>query len=506
MNSYHVMGLGSLLFILSFSPAHQALAEQAKTGGQADSANSAVPAGEGMPLATIPVEQHGDRLAAGHRDSPESQAHEHGAASNAPGTSKARITQAASRPKSPNHYVVTLVDKDATHPFYGIGDKQGFAINGVQGAELVMERGKTYFLEVKSSPMHDVYLSGDKLGWGALVIETGVKGNFIYEGEIEFTPDENTPDIIFYQCQNHKAMGGRIFIVNSGEGRDISKLIAKHGKLRDDDVSSAGRNDVSSDEVNKKLSYAKMVAMSKPAKRVKQSGHEQANDLLQEALGMLDQARIKQEAGDSREALALVDEALRKMSAASQMVPSDDVVGEQRQRYQDMLNTLNDNRKSHQAAAQRMQRSDGEASVVSYDKAEVEALVKKAENGAAGSKYSEAIASLQEADRLVTAALNEMLKSQTVVYQLNLDTPEGEYQYELDRYHGYVDLVPLALDDKQPNQSMKSLFDGYVSKGNESHAKALEFAAKGKYPEAIRLLQDATKDVQRGLRMLGVKE
>lgn len=510
MKSSNFMRAGLLLALLSGFPHQQAAAEQIESGHERAVGTSGMSAGGAqaeeklhavMPDGLAPQVSH-----PGHDVTGQTQSHGHAADTGVQTGKQPPVSQAALQPKSPNHFIVTLVEKDSTHPFHGIGDRMGFAVNGVQGAELVVERGKTYFLEVKSNPMHDVYLSGDRLGWGASVVEDGVKGNFVYEGVIEFTPNEKTPDVVFYQCQNHKAMGGRVFVVDPGAGNDLASLIARHGKLREDDSGSGAVAEVSGEEIMKKLSYAKMVAISKPAKRVKQSGHAQANALLEEALGMLDQARAKHEAGSNNDAIALIDEALRKMSAASKMVPSDDVVAEQKQRYQDLLKALNDNRKSHQAAAQKAQASAGKSAVIKYDEARVDALVRKAADNAAASGYAAAISSLQEADRLVTEALNGMLKSQTVVYQLNLDTPQGEYQYEMNRYLGYVDLVPVALAEKQPNPGQKTLFDGYVNKGGELHAKALEFAGKGQYPEAIRLLQDATKEVQRGLRLLGVKE
>ena len=39
---------------------------------------------------------------------------------------------------------VTVVTKDATHPYFGIGSPAGYALDGVQGKELTLIRGVTY--------------------------------------------------------------------------------------------------------------------------------------------------------------------------------------------------------------------------------------------------------------------------------------------------------------------------------------------------------------------------
>jgi hypothetical protein len=405
----------------------------------------------------------------------------------------------------PNHYILSLKPKTAQHPFFGVGDKQGFTINGTEGKQLVFVRGQTYVLKINSNPMHDVYISADKMGWGAKVVEDGVMGNFSYEGDLVFAPNEKTPDIVYYQCQNHKAMGGRIFVVNEGESQDLSALIAKHGAVNEG-VAGAGKKSASDDEVRKKLSYAGLVAMSKPAKRVKASGHAEANSLLAEAQKLLSDAKAKNQLGDNASAMMLIDEALRKMSLASQMVPSEGVVVEQRQRYEALLTAVNDQQETYQESYQRILSKQGADAVVEYDRAKVEELLGSAKSDAGGSNYNRAIDSLQEADRLITSALNEMMDSQTVTYELNIDTPEGEYKYEMDRYLGYAELIPVALEEKKPNQGQRMLFDGFVKKGEAMKGKAEEFAAEKKYPEAIRLVQEATKQVQRALRMIGIKQ
>jgi len=409
-------------------------------------------------------------------------------------------------PTDPYTYRVTLLPKDETHPFYGVGDKKGYAVDGVQGKELILERGRHYKFIIQSSPLHDVYISTDEMGWGAKVVEDGVSGNFIYDGVLEIVPNENTPDVIFYQCQNHKAMGGRIFVVDPGSSENIASLRAKYGVLSSATEPSGIDAGATEKEVKQKLSYAALVAMSKPAKRVQASGHAEANLLLKEFQELLAQAEQYQAEGKNSQAMASIDEALRKMSTASQMVPSERVIEEQRQRYQGMLKLVEDQRKIHQDLYGRTLKTRGAEEAIDYDRKTVDGLLAQAATRADAGDYEKAIDLLQQADKSVTSAVNLMMDSQTVVYELNIDTPEGEYQYEKNRYLGYVDLIPVAIEEKQPNKGQRMLFDGFVNKAAAMSSKAEEFAAEGKYPEGIRVMQEATKQVKRALLMLGVKQ
>lgn len=400
-------------------------------------------------------------------------------------------------------FSVTVAVKDNSHPYFGSGDRNGFVVDGVQGKELILVRGTEYRFAVKSTPMHDVYLSSNEDGWGAGVIEAGVKGNFIYDGVLTFTPGESTPDVIYYQCQNHKAMGSRMFVVNPGESFTLSELHAKHGIP---EVLKLEAVEATEDEVKQKLSYAAMVSMSKPAKRVRESGDVQAKALVDEAAMLLKQAREQSSAGKQGAAMALVDEALRKFSDASQRVPSEEVNAEQRLRYEGLLSSVADLRKTHQEKLDWVVKQKGAAKPVRYDVKQVDEWVRQATQAATRADYRSAVSRLLEAEKSVTMAINQMLDAQTMVYKLNLDTPEGEYAYERNRYLGYEELVPVALQERRPEAGQRSLFEGYVAKASTMYQEAQKYGERKEYPDAIKLLQEASAQLLRGLRLLGVNQ
>lgn len=406
--------------------------------------------------------------------------------------------------KDPNRFFISLVTKDKTHPFFGAGDKFGFAIDGVQGGEIVLERGKTYTFEIHSSPLHDVYLSASDIGWGSAAVESGVKGNFTYDGEMVFTPDQSTPGLLYYQCQNHKSMGGRIFVVNAGESKNIADLHKKHGvpaSVAEDSVATASDQDV-----KQKLSYAGIVLGSKPAIRIRESGNIQAQAILADATDLLKKAKESSLAGNNNQAMLMIDDALRKMSAASQMVPSADMQNEQKKRYDELTKSLSELRATHKQKYAWITKEKGISAGIKYDEKLVDENVAQAKSNYAKANYEAAIASMVDAEKMVTLAINKMMDSQTVVTKLNIDTPEGEFSYEKERYHGYEELIPVALEQRSPGAGEKSLFDGYVNRGKEMYKGALQFAEQKNYPDAIKLMQDASNQIMRGLRLLGINQ
>jgi hypothetical protein len=111
-------------------------------------------------------------------------------------------------------FIVTVADKTAQHPFFNQGWPEAFVVDGVQGQELTLTRGETYTFQMQNVPsIHPFYISTSQSGGGAGIFSEGVTGNFASGNQIlTFTPTEHSPDLLYYQCQAHDFMGGRINI------------------------------------------------------------------------------------------------------------------------------------------------------------------------------------------------------------------------------------------------------------------------------------------------------
>ncbi|HEB93080.1 MAG TPA: hypothetical protein ENI94_06365 [Gammaproteobacteria bacterium] len=394
-------------------------------------------------------------------------------------------------------YVVTLRKKDLSHPAYGKGHAMGLSIDGVPGKSIVLERGKTYTFLIDTDPQHDVYLSGKEIGWGSAPLVEGVQGAYTSKGTLTFVPGKNTPDKVYYACRNHPYMGAALYVVEPGESVEIEAVTA---------TVAPKKAQVSIAKVEQKLMFADMMITGKGAKRVLASDNEEAKRLLAAAKKDLAASRESLLAGALPEALALADQVVKGVGAASKMVPSEDAVAQLSQRHDELLHEIEDFEASYDSNYVRMAKAGSLPKDIGYDKTRVASLKGEAQSLASKGDYAKANAKLEQAQAIVTQGLHKMLDSKTLVYELKFDTPADEYDYELKRFGGYEELIPVAIEMKRPAAGALKLMDSFLDKARKRRDEAKEKAAEGDYGAAVGMLQQATKTVRRALRMVGVSQ
>jgi HEPN domain-containing protein len=407
----------------------------------------------------------------------------------------------------PNHFVITVGEKDQRHPQFGKGHKMGFLVNGVPGGPVVVERGKTYSFDVETNPKHDVYISTKPIGWGASPWSEGVEGAYIYQGTMTFTPTEDAPEVLYYSCRNHPNMGGEIHIIKPGEKVDIAKLTQASSGTTVQATASAKTNQpqVSVAMVNQKLMFADMLVNSAASNRVKASDNEQAKVEQRKAEELLAQAKVQLKAGDNQTAYTNAEQSLTLFKSAARHVPSEQEIVALKESYDELLHSIDNFKQSHEQSYKRMQKAGG-STAVDYDKKHVAALMDEAQKLTQKNDYVAANKKLEQAQVIITTAIQQMLNSQTIVYDLNFESPQEEYEYELKRFGGYEELIPIAVEQKQPNEGTIKLMESFVEKGRNKRNIAIETAKGGDYPRAVAMLQDATKEIRRALRMVGVMQ
>ena len=415
----------------------------------------------------------------------------------APVTAAPTSTAPAKLPKDPRTFLVTAAPKDARHPFSGAGHNLGFLINGEPGKPLVVERGQTYTFQVDTGVQHDFYLTTSPIGWGSGTYSDGVQGQFTYQGEVTFAPASTTPENLYYQCRNHKYMGGKIHVVNKGEAGKV-QLTAKEVV---NETSSVVK--VTDAQVKQKLAYGEMLlASSDPVKRVMASSHAEAKGLLGQSKTQFEQAKSLLAKNDLPAAQAAVDEGLRLMNTAARLVPAESVGADHKAQYE----TLHKEVKGYLVSYDKnVKAGQGKQASGTLDRAKFEALVKEGEALAAKGDYAAANKSLTHASTQITAVLSLMLDSATVVYDKSFTTPKEEYEYEVSRYDSFKELIPLALEQKQPTESQKQMMDDLVKKADRIVSEGKGFADRSDYTTAIQAYQAATENVERALKIIGVQ-
>jgi len=404
----------------------------------------------------------------------------------------------------PNHFLVTVGPKKPSHPAYGKGHAMGFLVDGVSGKELVVERGKIYTFEIATDQKHDVYLSTKAVGWGGAPFAAGVEGAYTYKGKMTLKADKETPGQLFYACRNHPYMGGVIHVVDKGQKID-SKQQTTAAKAAGGVVSTRAETATLS-KVKQKLMFAEMMLGAQGTKRVLASENDEAKQLVVAAKKKLGEGREQSAAGALPEALALADQSLKMLSEASRLVPGDEEVAQQAEAYKAKLAEIQDYQKSYRDNIKRMKKSGDVADDAKLDEKKLAATLTQAKSLAEKKDYVRANKLLRQARTTVTEALHKILDSKTIVYDLKFDTPEDEYEYELMRFSGYEELIPVAIEVKKPAPGAIKLMESFLSKARSRRAEAVTKAEAGDYPMAIAMLLQATKTVRRALRMVGVSQ
>ncbi len=407
-------------------------------------------------------------------------------------------------PTDPNTFLVTASVKTSEHPAYGQGLDSGFDVNGKPGKEIVVTRGEKYKFIVDTGVQHDFYFTTNRVGWGAGTYADGVEGQFIYKGEVSFEPSKTTPDLLYYQCRNHKYMGGKVYVLDKGE--DLAKVkAALEDSAGASNTKSRATAVVTAGAVKQKLGYAQMVIGSGSAKRIENSGDQQAIDMLTNARSQIEAAKESLAGNKLDQAMSQVNDGLRLMTAASRQITTESEMAgvNHKAQYEELSNSLKTYEGSYKRNSERAAKMD-QPLKAKLDEAEYERLIAGGKSLAEKGDYAAANKSLQKAQAMITSVLTSMLHAQTVTYDKKFETPQEEYEYELARYENYEELIPLAIEQKQPSQRALELIDSFVQKAAKIREEGKGVAAKGDYKMAIMAVQAATSNLQRALRMAGV--
>lgn len=409
--------------------------------------------------------------------------------------------------EGPADFVITAAVKDPKHPFYGVGHTQGLVVNGESGKELIVVRGQGYLFKVDTGVQHDFYLSTSPRGWGAATLADGVRGNFTYNGLVEFTPGPQTPALVYYQCRNHKNMGSMIHVVNKGDEGTV-KLGVRPESGDAADAAAAARpaaNGGADSPARQRLRFAQMfIDMSPATKRIESGSNGEAKLMLGRARDTLKLAQQLLDKGKDDEALARINDAMQAVTEAGKLVPDDSQQAEQKARYDEHVHAVQTFRDSYQRNYKLMTQKKGKK-VQGLDLQDLDGKVAQAQALAAAQKYVEANRLLGELQRTLTTGLASLLEDEVVSYELTFDSPQEQYEYELSRYHSHEELVPLAIEQKQPSQQILDLMNRFVDRAKEIHGLALKEGEKKNYGEAIQMLEGATSHLQRALQTVGVR-
>lgn len=243
---------------------------------------------------------------------------------------------------------------------------------------------------------------------------------------------------------------------------------------------------------------ATLMADSATAQRIVASGNERATAHLDQARVHHALARELLERGDLPAARRAADEVLRHVGLARRLVP--DAPARQaaaRQRYDKLSATL---QRLLEAWRQRLGRADAEDG----DLVAAIGLMETAGELARAQRFEEAGHTLAAAESHVLTGMNRLLNARTLDYTQRAATPAEEYQIELERHRGLIELVPLAVRDLEPRPEALALVERYTEASAAMRNQSQARARSGDMAQALADLRNAVLFVQRALTSAGL--
>lgn len=255
--------------------------------------------------------------------------------------------------------------------------------------------------------------------------------------------------------------------------------------------------------VEQKIKLLEMLINSPAAKGAANGREGESATLLEKGRSSIDNARKALADGRFDEAAKLLDEALKSASSASRKISpgegglSDSAqrkslqdLGEQVEMYRTSLNELAADRDKGAAARALLGR--------------VDALRAESAQLADGGRLGDASRKMADAYKLAVEEMSRLRAGQEVVLSLKFDTPADEYAYEKKRFASNEIMVDMMIAEGRAEGDKRRLVDGFVDAGRQLGARADTRANAGQYPEAVKLMEQASIQLIRALQSMGV--
>jgi len=251
-----------------------------------------------------------------------------------------------------------------------------------------------------------------------------------------------------------------------------------------------------------RLGYVqRLLTESSAAKKIDQSGDSQAMAMKAEAQARFDRATELHEAGDADAAEAELRESIRLLTEAARAAQGEPAVtSKQSSDYGQRRDSVAALAKAHDRIATEKGLDDMNRELqakVANDLSASDALLEEG-------KVGEARSMLDASYETVKSSLEALRGGDTLVRELNFETKEDEYLYELDRNDTHLMLVQVLFAEKMESSPMRATAEGFIDKASGLRTDAEDAAAKNNFEDAIELLEESTKELIRAIRSAGV--
>jgi hypothetical protein len=249
-------------------------------------------------------------------------------------------------------------------------------------------------------------------------------------------------------------------------------------------------------------SVATLLEKSSAAKQIEASGNAEALAMRAKARELRQQADDAYKAGKFPDASRLLDQAAKMMFDGVHLASPEQVTGEKKQR--DFDNRL-ESVKALLAAQKRIAAEKKLGAKGAETSNHIDAQIREASALAAAGKLDEGRTVLDKVYVSTKTAIEAMRDGDTLVRSLSFSSKEEEYRYEIDRNDTHKMLIKVLLEEKRAsNPGLEGMVQKYLEQSAALRTSSEGAAAKKDFEGAIRLLEDATKELVRAIRGAGV--
>lgn len=254
------------------------------------------------------------------------------------------------------------------------------------------------------------------------------------------------------------------------------------------------------DQVQRRLeSVHTLIESSSAARQIDSSKNANALAAREQARSLHQQAQAAFNSGDHEKAGRLLTQASQQMFSGVRLANPEEING--RKKWRDYEAKLASARALLDAQKRvGAEKSDAEARKTT---SKVEAILADAERTSTRD-IDKAIVLVNQAYLIAKASVGNMRGGETLVRSLNFATKEEEYHYEVDRNDTHQMLVKMLLDEKRESQGVDRMVQGFVDKATDLRKQAESRAVSKDFENAIKLLEDSTKELVRAIRGAGI--
>lgn len=267
---------------------------------------------------------------------------------------------------------------------------------------------------------------------------------------------------------------------------------------QDESGAEIGSVKSTSEKIAQKIKMLNLILHSPDMlQRVEASDDSVARELLARAAENFLKGEEYFDKGQYLEAEAVLDYVLRDLSASAQLLSVPQQKRNQYHKFVEQLDAF--------ALPEWNELNEQENELLENKLRRISELRNQAIRQADAELYDAAIALLEEAYGLKVSLIDTLKHETMIVYDLNFNTIQDEYQHMINRTYHYLDLVQIALSKSDIDDQTRKLTDKYVYGSMLNLEIAENFELRGQFSEAIPVLDKTINQLSAVLKILGIE-